>query len=785
MLRKTLIFLAIIYLTGCAAYKELKPKPEIEPQINGYIELQRSGKNFELKPGKRYFISFPAPAGNEAFLVITAKESGQFRAELATDFDKKKKGVLTAVERENFNAPEIFAYPLEQNVQNFYWVIEEVHSKIKIDLTYRYTEQWRFRYEMGAAGVRSILEENRTDHGAIEAFAAQARQVRPADYLQSANHKNDQLLAAQKTLQNYEKLFPAFVLYSSDPAYQDYKALSAVLEDELDFLNRYLYVLENFEALEETSGKPALFMERLAQYQSFVDKTGQAPLAAIDAFKERLEVHLDEFNEYMDRRIAGTSGGTVGVNSTDALALYESLGRTVPTDFTEKAGFIKEYDLRFRKYEQVKEQFSDLRNAVENSTEWPSDGYFDQKRSQAARLRGDLPSAGFSAFGKYNSSSLVSGFKKDVDQLRSAINQTETDYQQAERIVPQINAARANNNFGEMIRIIRNYSNLEFLTKIYASLDQRSLQNQENQIVSALEGGQFAAAETRLRDLHSDRSFIDYNTVLKRKNELVGGLEDKLYSRVEVQSREQARQHMTEHQAEVNNVEAVYDSPKFDPVFVPQFSSGLSGNNTGRGARLAAELKNLKENEYPALSIKTLYDRFLAAKGSEAIHTARAVVKHGTYYKGNELTIKQRVGECDPWASKWISKAKEYRKIFALPVTEQPGIENEYVLRFNIKIASDAQFPTWDVYLKLPDELAKEAASKQWYTKMTLNKQELKNEGRFRITSPSAANNFQVEIGPVSTLKSGDNVLEIHFNHKTWQVFELSAMAQRPLLKKN
>jgi len=606
-----------------------------------------------------------------------------------------------------------------------------------------------------------------------------------ADYLQQANYRKDQLLIARKNLENLEKLFPPIVLYSSDPAYQDYKALTAETDDELRFIDKFLYVLENFEALEETSGKPALFMDRLSRYQSFVDKDGLAPASAIEAFKQRLEVHLDEFNAYMDRRITGTSGGTVGVNSAEALALYESLGRTVPADFTEKAGFIKEYDQRFGEYERVKNKFSDLRQSVENLSEWPSDGYFATKRSQAASLRGDLPSSGFSAYGKYNSASLVSGFKKEVDLLRSAINQSETDYQQAERIVPQINAARANNNFSEMIRIIRNYSNLEFLTKIYASLDQRSLQNQESQIVSALDGAQFAVAETRLRDLHSDRSFIDYNTVLKQKNELVAGLEDKLYSLIEVQSRDQARQHIAEHQAEVNSVEAVYDSPKFEPVFVPHFSSGISGNNAGRGSRLAAELKKLKETEYPALSIKTLYDRFLAAKGNEAIRTARAIVKHGTYYKGDDLSVKQRVGECDPWASKWISKAKEYRKIFALPVTEQPGTENEYVLRFNIKIPSEAQFPTWDVYLKLPDELAQEAASAQWYSKMTLNKQELKNEGRFRITSPSAANNFQVEIGPVSTLKTGDNVLEIHFNHKTWQVFELSAMAQRPLLKKN
>jgi len=141
MLRKPLLIFAILYFTGCAAYKELKPKPEIDSQINGYIELQRSGKSFELKPGKRYFITFPPAAGEEAFLVITSSEPGQFKAELASAFDKKKKGVLSAVEREDFGAEEIFAYPLDKNVQNFYWVLEAVQSKLKIDLTYRFAEQ--------------------------------------------------------------------------------------------------------------------------------------------------------------------------------------------------------------------------------------------------------------------------------------------------------------------------------------------------------------------------------------------------------------------------------------------------------------------------------------------------------------------------------------------------------------------------------------------------------------------------------------------------------------------
>ena len=43
-----LVSLSILIVTGCAAYKELKPKPEVSFVENGYIEILDKDEKFEL-----------------------------------------------------------------------------------------------------------------------------------------------------------------------------------------------------------------------------------------------------------------------------------------------------------------------------------------------------------------------------------------------------------------------------------------------------------------------------------------------------------------------------------------------------------------------------------------------------------------------------------------------------------------------------------------------------------------------------------------------------------------
>jgi hypothetical protein len=102
-----------------------------------------------------------------------------------------------------------------------------------------------------------------------------------------------------------------------------------------------------------------------------------------------------------------------------------------------------------------------------------------------------------------------------------------------------------------------------------------------------------------------------------------------------------------------------------------------------------------------------------------------------------------------------------------------------------IDIETEANFPVYDINIKLPKELAENAAAEQWYDKISLNKKELKNEGRFSITAPSASNDYECQISPVQMNKGKGNILEISFSHASFKVHSLSVMVQKPIIKKN
>jgi hypothetical protein len=103
----------------------------------------------------------------------------------------------------------------------------------------------------------------------------------------------------------------------------------------------------------------------------------------------------------------------------------------------------------------------------------------------------------------------------------------------------------------------------------------------------------------------------------------------------------------------------------------------------------------------------------------------------------------------------------------------------------NVNIPTDAAFPVYDVNIKLPKDISQNAAASQWYDEITCNKKLLKNEGRFSITAPSAANDFECQITPVQMNKDQNNILEVNFTYNAFKVFIVSVMVQKPIIKKN
>jgi hypothetical protein len=336
-----------------------------------------------------------------------------------------------------------------------------------------------------------------------------------------------------------------------------------------------------------------------------------------------------------------------------------------------------------------------------------------------------------------------------------------------------------------MLGMLKQKLHLDFLIDKYRPLDKLSIEEQSQQIEAALSNRRWATGEQLLSKLHEDINFLNPAEVYPIKAKIVDELEESIYGQVDKFSRERINKFLEDNISVLENVDSLYSDSVFLPAYKITFSSGSKKDLLQKQNDLIAHLAKTKENEFPAKAVKLLYDQFNANPNNMGVQKARAIVAHGKYYKGDDKKIQQRISECDPWTSKWITKPADYRRVFALPVTDKVRGKNKYVIRMNVSIETDAAFPVYDVNIKLPKDVAENAGTEQWYNAISLNKILLKNEGRFSISAPSATNNYECQITPVQMNKGKGNILEITFEHNSFKVHQVSVMVQKPLIKKN
>jgi hypothetical protein len=368
--------------------------------------------------------------------------------------------------------------------------------------------------------------------------------------------------------------------------------------------------------------------------------------------------------------------------------------------------------------------------------------------------------------------------------MNTALLQLAALYRDAASLVMQLNALKAQSEFGGMIALLKQNPQLSFLIDKYRDLDRLSIEQQGSAIGDALTGNRWSAAETALRKLAGDQDYLDPSSLALR-DDAVRSYEDSLYSKVERTTRARVDKFCEDNVATYQGIDSLYTDSVFLPAYNITFSSGSRKDLIDRQNQLAADLQKIKENDFPAKSIRLLYDQLIKSPDDNGIYKARAIVAHGRHYTGTEKEVRMRIAEADPLTAKWITKAKEPRRVFVVPVTDNPHGKNKYVVRFNVDIPTDAVFPVYEVNIKLPREVAQNAASEQWYDEITCNKIPLKNEGRFSIIAPTAANNYECQVAPVQMNKDKANVLEIVFHYNAFKVLQVSVMVQQPIIKKN
>jgi len=353
---------------------------------------------------------------------------------------------------------------------------------------------------------------------------------------------------------------------------------------------------------------------------------------------------------------------------------------------------ITSYNQKAHALDEVKGQLEELNTELTTKVTWPSNTYYSEKQSQLSRIRSKLPSSDIQAFGKYGGYTCASQLSQDIHRVRQDIQSLENKFGRAEALVPQINQLRRQGNYPEILRLIKQYPNLTFFSKQYAELDELSLKQQRESISSALRVNDFRRAENALRYFDQDQNFLNPGTIVPRKNILVEAFEDSLFNKVERVSLQTSKTLIEQNLTTVDKVDSLYSNPGFFPAYTFTYSR-MPGLAAQKNQTLTNKMDYIRTQKLPESAIEELYRSLTNAIHDRGVEKARAIVAHGQYYKGEQNKIKNLIAECDPAASKWLTKPREYRKIYALPVTSNIRGSNQYMAKINLQIPSDAKFP--------------------------------------------------------------------------------------------
>ena len=125
-----LLILFLLLFAGCATYKQLKPEPPLSPAEQGFMELKKGKKEFKIKQGKKYFVSFPEPGDKNFYLVLDLPD----RSKLNTSFTAKlvKKSVPGEKIKDETHKPEnLSVFPIHKGDSLYYWLIDSVQWKVQ------------------------------------------------------------------------------------------------------------------------------------------------------------------------------------------------------------------------------------------------------------------------------------------------------------------------------------------------------------------------------------------------------------------------------------------------------------------------------------------------------------------------------------------------------------------------------------------------------------------------------------------------------------------------------
>jgi hypothetical protein len=773
-------------MAGCAAYKELEPVPRISFLEDGYIELMDDDERFELSEGNKYFIRFPQPTGENIYLALSFKDKASISSYLTRAFDDGE-GTIIRMDDESDDSGTLSLYVVDKTVPTYFWIIDEVRQDIILDMTYRYVAIWRYKFEKKHAQFKQVLDENTQSRKLYEEIGKSVT-LTSVDFdgeKQSAAQKTTMIDQVSKQLHEIETILPPDILNSDDPAYLDYLQLKKQIDKELAFQQDYIQTMDMLEVISTSKPDIDKFVALAPAFPALLSDTTQYSNSFHQAVNKDLAKTLPMVAPYYEGQLRNKKDSTpIDIDLQPVKDVYVASNMSPEKNLNDLDAFIDSFNERARALSEINSQLKTMNNETLTAVAWPNNKFYSTQGGELSALKKKLPPSETASFGKYSSYTCVKELGKSVNATSNQIRGLGYKFQRAEKLVPQINLLRSQGNYSEILSLLKQNADLTFLATQYKEIDELTMTQHRQAISRALKVNDFAGAERELKKFDQNNNFLNPKQILPRKNKLVGAYEDSLVNKIETVSINYANQFIQDNKTTVELVDSLYSNPALHPAYTLTYATSpvsvLSKNK-----QLAEKMKFLRHHKFPETAIEALYRSFTDAVHMQGVEKARAIVIHGGYYQGENNKFKNLVAECDPTASKWLTKPKEYRKLYALPITNNLKGSNQYMVKINLQIPSEATFPIYDINVKLPQEVARHAGSKQWYDTIYFNRKVLKNEGRFTITAPDPNNDYIAQITPLQVNKTGNNVIEIRFEYNAFKVLEISVMAQKPIIKKN
>jgi hypothetical protein len=736
----------LVLLGGCAAYKELQPEPPVSPAERGYIELKDDKNDFELEQGKKYFIKFPSPARDHYRLVLVAGVKPALHSFLTSSFDGGD-GPFTPIPDETASNDSLSVYAIGTRIPAYFWVIDDVRHDLILNMHYRYVPEWRYTFENRYAEYKEILSSNTVDRSTYNSINRDFNfeGFNFSQELSNLDSRHSKVQAMNEELRQLAKVFPPDIATSRDTAYQQYQDLVGRVTNELRFQESYGTALTLFKKERDSRGDMGKFLEAVPYFSSVMSQSNRFTDGVIEKARDVLSSRLGGIKPYYETKLRSKEDlePITPQPSPDAIqALYKACDQQIPRDTDDILHFVQRFNVESKGLSGVMGKFKDLETDSRNYANAKTPGttaaaFYQSQLAKVGQIRQQIPEA-------------LAGRSEKYGNVPAAVMMTE-----------------------EISKTTRLANDLE------------SLYSTASHAAQMIQSQSWMEAEAGLRQLADDRTYSDSKRIDAQRDVVVKGVEKAIFTGVKQATQQRVDAFTKAHESTYLDVPKLYQDSVFFPVYQLTFSSLGQTDLMQKRKEIEDYLEHAKYYEFPENSIKTIYRDFIRNINDHGVERARAIADHGKNYRGKDKQVLAMVDECNVGSAKWIVKPREYRKLYALPVTTNKQGSNDYMFRIRLNIPSDAQFPVFDINIKLPPEVAQKAAASRWYEEITINKKPIKNEGRFRITAPMAANDYESLITPVQMDKDGNNILEVKFKYPGFKVFEVSAMAQVPIIRKN